>query len=60
MVFAQTPVQHHTLERKAPLGGLKTLPVKRIREANHQISDFRNVVCESSDLLCIIKVLARF
>jgi hypothetical protein len=32
-------VQYQPLEREAPQGGLETLPVKRIREANHQ-SDF--------------------
>jgi len=29
-------VQYQPLEREAPQGGLKTLPVKRIREVNHQ------------------------
>jgi len=32
-------VKYQPLEREAPQGGLKTLPVKRIREANHPIRD---------------------
>ena len=53
-------VQYLSLERKAPLGGLKTLPVKRIREANHHNSDFRITVCESSDFALYNRVPARF
>ena len=53
-------VQYQPLEREAPQGGLfpsvmsstsfqlKTLPVKRIREANHQCSDLRFTVCGHS------------
>lgn len=36
-------VQYQPLEREAPQGGLKTLPVKRIREANHHIRDCQSV-----------------
>jgi hypothetical protein len=43
-------VQYQPLEREAPQGGLKILPVKRIREANHPIRDYQSVVCESSVL----------
>ena len=32
-------VQYQSLEKEAPLGGLNTLPAKRIREDNHQIGD---------------------
>jgi len=32
-------VQYLPLERKAPQGGLESLPVKRIREANHHTRD---------------------
>jgi len=52
-------VQHLSLERKAPLGGLETLPVKRIREANHHSSDFGVTICESSDFALCNKVSAR-
>jgi hypothetical protein len=33
-------VHYQPLEREAPQGGLETLPVKRIRETNHQFRDY--------------------
>jgi hypothetical protein len=53
-------VQYQPLERVAPQGGLETLPVKRIRETNHNVKLTILLVRETSEFTSFVWDSARF